>query len=322
MKKTAILTILFFLISSILAGCSEKSKESAKETGKLTVYTTVYPLKYFTERIAGDLVIVETIYPPGSDEHTFEPSQRDMMKLADADLFFSIGLGLEGFVEKAKNTLKNEDVQFIAVGDKLNKTELVEETEHHEDEEDNHEEEEHHHGDVDPHIWLDPVYANEMALAIKDALVSKLPKEEKTFVDNYKKLSKELNELHTTFQSTIGNAKHKDIIVSHAAFGYWEKRYDLHQISISGLTTSSEPTQKDLEEIVKIAEEKNIKFILFEQNVSSKLGKIIQKEIGAKSLALHNLAVLTENNIHNKETYFTLMNENIQSLAKALNESK
>jgi zinc transport system substrate-binding protein len=316
LKRVSIISIVFLLISSILVGCTEK-KDSTKDDGKLTVYTTVYPLQYFTERIAGDLVSVETIYPPGADEHTFEPSQKDMMNVADADMFIYIGLGLEGFVEKAKTTLKSEDVQFLPVGEQINiETAGHEEDMEHEEEEGHH----HEHGDVDPHIWLDPIYAEEIAKTIKEELIAQLPDEEKTFEDNYQLLSKDFKELDSSFQNTMETAKQKEVIVSHAAFGYWELRYGLKQISISGISSATEPSQKELEEIVKKAKDQQIKYILFEQNVSSKLGEIIQHEIGAKPLRLHNLSTLTEENIENNETYFTLMNQNIKSISTALNQ--
>lgn len=70
--------------------------------------------------------------------------------------------------------------------------------------------------------------------------------------------------------------------------------------------------------IVDKANELHIHHILFEQNVSSKLAEVIQKEVGAKSLVLHNLSVLTTDDEKNKETYFTLMKKNIQTLDKAL----
>lgn len=317
MKKAIILSILFLLFGSILAGCSEK-KEKRNDNDKVIVYTTVYPLQYFTERIAGNLVSVKSIYPPGADEHTFEPSQRDMMNIADAEVFFYIGLGLEGFVEKSKTTLKNEGVDFISVGDKLH----IEESGHESEEETDHDEDEHQHehGDIDPHVWLDPIYAKELAIAIKDELVTKFPAKEEMLEENLQLLVSELETLHNAFQSTIESADHKEIIVSHAAFGYWEKRYGINQINISGFSSATEPSQKDLEEIVKIAKEKNLKYILFEQNVSSKLGEIIQDELGALPLSLHNLATLTEENVKDKETYFSLMEQNIESLKTALNK--
>lgn len=68
-----------------------------------------------------------------------------------------------------------------------------------------------------------------------------------------------------------------------------------------------------------MAKEKNVEYILFEQNVNSKLTEVIQKEIGAESLVLHNLGVLSKEDIANEETYFTLMQKNLETLKTALN---
>ena len=127
MKKFFLFSCFILLISAFLTACGEDSSKqaniTAKDNNQLTVYTTVYPLQYFTEAIGGDSVVVETIYPPGSDEHTFDPSQQDMIALADSDLFFYVGLGLEGFVDKAKSSLQNEEVTLVATGDSLLATE-------------------------------------------------------------------------------------------------------------------------------------------------------------------------------------------------------
>ena len=156
MKKIILFSLFILLIGLVMTACSEEKGQSQKETDQLSVYTTVFPLQYFTERIGGNFVLVQTVYPPGADEHTFEPSQKDMIKLADSDVFFYIGLGLEGFVEKAKGTLKTENVSLIPTAENLI-LDPVEENEEHEGHED------HGHGDFNPHVWLDPIYSKEMA---------------------------------------------------------------------------------------------------------------------------------------------------------------
>ncbi|MEH7525629.1 zinc ABC transporter substrate-binding protein [Bacillus sp. JJ1503] len=326
MKK---IFILFLMLSLFLTGCAAGEEEKEKNNDTLTVYTTVYPLQYFAERIGGKYVETKTVYPPGADEHSFEPTQKDMMKLADADLFIFIGLGLEGFVEKAKEILKGEDVQMIAAGENVHldtnieKDSAHEEEDHHDDEgshEEKHQEDDgHNHGDIDPHIWIDPIYAKDLAEATKNALIEKMPKHKDVFNANYDELIKELDQLNNNFKTIVDQSKHKEIIVSHAAFGYWEKRYGIEQISVSGLNSSSEPTQKQLEKIITEAKEHDLKYVFFEQNVSSILTEIIQKELGAEPLYLHNLSVLTEHDINNDSTYFSIMNENLKALEKALN---
>lgn len=343
MKKLSVL-LLVAVLALFTAACGDKSSTSQKteEKDKLSIYTTVYPLSYFAQRIGGDYVEVASIYPAGANEHTFEPTQKDMMKLADADIFFYIGLGLEGFVENAKKTLANEDVTMVATADDVSDDKLAVSTGHvhaedeeheadahdehehgtteeeHEHEGEEHGHDEHEHGDIDPHVWLSPTISQDLALAIKNTLVEKMPAQEATFNTNYDALVKELQDLDQDFQAMTDKAQNKTFFVSHAAFGYIAGQYGLTQVPIAGLNSQNEPSQKELTKIVDKANGLHIHYILFEQNVSSKLAEIIQKEVGAESLVLHNLSVLTADDEKNKETYFTLMQKNIQTLEKAL----
>ena len=329
MKKLLLFFSFLLTVSLFLSGCGEKDNQNTVTGETLTIYTTVYPLQFFTEQIGGDAVKVETIYPPGADEHTFDPSQKDMIKLADANLFIYIGLGLEGFVDKTKKSMKEEDVTFLAAGEHIKFEENPADTKHAAEEqahdehetEAGHDEEDAHghaHGDIDPHVWLDPVYSIQIAEVIKEELIKQMPEKEDQFIKNYNTLKLKLSQIDDKFINISKDAKDKKILVSHAAFGYWEKRYGIEQISIAGLSTSSEPSQKDLAKVVDTAKEHNLKYIFFEQNVSSKLTEIVQKEIGAQSLILHNLSTLTDEDLKNNEDYYSLMQHNIDALKKAL----
>jgi len=313
-----------------LAACGKNEEKAQNTDEKVQVYTTVYPLQYFTERIGGESVHVSSIYPAGANEHTFEPTQKDMMALADADLFFYIGLGLEGFVENAKKTLADEEVNMIATVDAISDEQLAEaaheeeETtstdshEHESESSEDHSHEGHDHGDIDPHVWMSPKISQSLALSIKDALVEISPGQQKTFEKNYEELVSELQQLDADFEEMAHNAPNKTFFVSHSAFGYIANTYGLEQLAVAGLNSQDEPSQKELTKLIDLAEEKNIEYILFEQNVSSKLTEVIQKEIGAESLVLHNLGVLSKEDIQNKETYFTLMNKNLETLRTVL----
>lgn len=318
MKKK--ITVFLLLITLILTGCNsaeQKTDEETNENEKLHIYTTVYPLQYFTKEIGKEYVEVDTIYPPGADEHIFEPSQKDMMNLADSDLFIYVGLGLEGFVNKAEDTLKNEHVKLLPAGEHITG---IHEEEHngHDHEEGEHDHGDHQHGDVDPHVWIDPLYAKELALAIKDELIELLPQHEVQLQENYRVLALKLDQLNEQFLALTENVTDAKIIVSHAAYGYWEKRYGIEQLSVSGLSSSSEPTQKQLKQIISEAKEHGMEYIFFEQNVSSRLAETVQTEMNAKPLLLHNLSVLTDEDIKEKRTYFSIMEDNLKALETAL----
>lgn len=347
MKKIFLLSLVAVLaLFTAACGNNNSTSNESANLDALTVYTTVYPLTYFTERIGGDKVAVKSIYPAGSNEHTFDPTQKDMMALADADLFFYIGLGLEGFVDNAKKTLANEDVSMIATADAVSDEELavskVSEEDHAEEEEnteDTHSEDEestdedehaneeeshddHEHGEIDPHLWISPQISVNLATSIKDSLIKKDPNNKETYTKNFDELVNDLKQLDADFKEMADASSNKTFFVSHAAFGYLAGTYGLEQVAVAGLNSQDEPSQKELTEIVKLAKSMNIKTILFEQNVSSKLTKVIQNEIGADALTMHNLGVLTPQDVDNKEDYFTLMEQNLETLTKALNSSK
>ena len=78
------------------------------------------------------------------------------------------------------------------------------------------------------------------------------------------------------------------------------------------------PSQKELKELIETAKKHHIHYVIFEQNVTSRLGKIIQKEMKAEPLTLHNLSVLTDEDIEQDEDYLSLMKQNIETLKQAI----
>ncbi|MBC2207326.1 metal ABC transporter solute-binding protein, Zn/Mn family [Listeria booriae] len=316
MKKLAFLLSTLLVAAVFLAGCGDNSDAQKKDNDKLTVYTTVYPLQYLASQIGGTYVDAHSVYPAGSDAHSFDPTQKDMMNIADSDLFFYIGLGMEGFVDKAKQSLKNENVKFVVTTDNLHLPTMSHEEEDHEHEED---EDGHDHGDINPHVWLDPNYMITMAATVRDNLSKELPAQKETFDKNYEKVVSQLKTLNTDYKTMADTAKHKDFVTAHAAYGYWEKEYGLKQIPIAGISTSDEPSQKKLTTIVNTIKNEKIPYILLEQNTNSKIADVIQKETDTKTLKLHNLETLTQKDIDAKRDYMSIMKDNLAALKTALN---
>ncbi|WP_053218026.1 metal ABC transporter solute-binding protein, Zn/Mn family [Virgibacillus senegalensis] len=335
MKKKIIYGMLFFVL--LLTGCGTSSVQQEEDgQDKLTIYTTLYPLQDFTEKIGGEYVEVESILPPGADAHTFEPTSNTLVDIAESDAFIYIGAGMEQYADTIAEAVKEEDVALFEAVDGVsllgsNHDHLREEAEdeHHEhdgeeeaaherEEEKGQEESHHEHGDFDPHIWLDPIRSIGLAENIKNNLVELMPEHQQAFEDNFADLEERLRDLDQSFHETVENGEKPEILVSHAAFGYWEDAYGLEQIAVSGLSTSQEPSQKQLESIIEESKEHDLHYILFEQNVTPRVAEVVQKEIGAEALRIHNLSVLTEEDVENQEDYFSLMENNLETIKTAI----
>lgn len=341
-----------------LSACSQQSqtsptpsseKASGEQNEKVEVYTSFYPLYDFATKIAGDRANVVNLVPPGAEPHDFEPSAKDIIKLSEGDIFIYNGSGFEAWADKVLDSIDTSKMAIINAsehialltreqtgikedhhdhGAKDEHTEHVGDEHGHEEEhksehasEAKHTEGEHGHeeeGINDPHFWLDPVGAKDIATAIKQALVQVDPAGTEVYEKNYTTVIAELDQLDKEFQSVVENAQRKEMIVSHAAYGYLVNRYGLKQISISGLSPSDEPTQKELQEIITFAKEHNVKYILFETLISGKIAEMVRKEIGAEALVFNPLEGLTEEEIAKGKDYFSVMRENLQSLKTAL----
>ncbi|MBB5326267.1 zinc transport system substrate-binding protein [Anoxybacillus tepidamans] len=310
MKIKSLLSVLLVVILTLFGCNKQEATEPSKNKNVLTVYTTVYPLEDFAQKIGGDYVQAKSIYPPGVEAHTFEPTTRTIKQLADADAFIYIGEGMEGFVDQTIQTLKNEHVTLVEGAKGI---EFLDSTREHEENG-----EEHNDGDKDPHVWLDPVLSVQIAENIKNALIELKPEAKDTFEKNFASLKQQLQQLDEQFQTIVKNAPKKEILVSHAAYGYWTKRYGIQQLSIAGLSPSNEPSQKELAQIIDTAKKYHIRYVIFEQNVTPKVADIVKNEIGADVLRLHNLEARTKEDIEKNKDYIAIMKENLEVLKKAL----
>ncbi|GAA0330634.1 metal ABC transporter substrate-binding protein [Bacillus carboniphilus] len=329
MKYKAFLLFAFLFGGIYLSGCTiEQTVGESSEQEKLIIYTSIFPLEDFTKKIGGEHVTVRQMIPDGGDAHTYEPSLNDMVKFSEADFIFYNGLQLEGFIEPIKDSLSKKDVEIIGIGELVLEKmygEYEKEEGHEEENEELGEVEEVNgdphddHSDIDPHIWLNPKNAMEMAKIILSELQKAKPEAADEFRENYEDIADNFETLDTAFKETVDSSLNNRIVVAHAAYGYWEEAYGLEQIAVNGLSTTEEPSQKKLFDITKLIEKEGISYIIFEQNVSSRIAKILQEEAGVEELLLSNLATITDEDRQNGEDYFSIMSRNIETLTKALN---
>ncbi|GGB06487.1 ABC transporter substrate-binding protein [Macrococcus hajekii] len=312
--KKIVMMIAALLI--VLAGCGNKNEDN----GKLKVYTTVFPFKSMTEQIGGEHVDVESIYPNGIDIHTFEPTQKDTLNVAKGDLFIYSSDELDPVAAKIAKTVKNE--KTLPVAKAIKENQLLEHDHDHEEGHDHEHEHEHEHAESahDPHVWLDPVMDKAFAEQIKDRLVKEDPDHKADYEKNYAKLAKDIVGIDQQLKDITKNPKRDTVYISHDSLGYLANRYGFKQEGVSGMN-NDEPSQREIVSLINQINELNAPYILYEQNIPSKITDIIKEKTETESLPFHNMAVLTDNDMKDKNvSYQSIMKKNIESLDKALNE--
>lgn len=310
MKHTSLIIIALIGLL-VVASCSvpQKTTQQAVQNEKISVATTFWPLYDLTKSVMGDKGIVYSIVPAGVEPHDYEPNPGDLTKLSDSDAFVIMGIEFAEFEEDLRNVNPNAKIISASTGISLLKSE--EEEEHEEEEA---EEEEHGHTGEDPHIWLSPKNAQKMALNIMVGLVEANPANAEYYLQNGQKLIDNLKALDQEFKEGLASCDKDVILVNHNAFSYLGRDYGFSTIEISGLEPETEPTPKQLAELIEEAEEHNIKYVFYEELVDSRIARIIAEEVGAQTLELNPL----EGTSDPSATYFSLMRENLANLEVAL----
>ena len=311
---TKILTIII-LVSLFLTGCnnSAKSNNSTESNNKLTIVTSFYPMYISTLNIVKDIPNVEVINmtaPQTGCLHDYSLSTKDLKTLSSADIFVINGAGMESFLDDVID--EYSDLKIIEASKGID---LIEDTEH-DDHTEDHDHEDHDH-DVNPHVWVSISKNIEEVSNIAEELSSLDPNHANEYQDNANEYIAKLENLKTEMHSTLDNIAHKDIITFHEAFPYFAEEFGLNIVGVIEIEPDSEPSAKEVENIISIINEKNIKALFTEPQYSSKIADTIAKETGASIYTLDPI-VTGDSNEKAYNDYIIKMQENLNTLKEAL----
>ena len=308
--------IILLVVISIFVLSFIKQEGSGKQEEKLTVVTTLFPLYDFAKNIGGDKVEVIMLLPPGVEPHGFEPTPSDIVKINEADLFVYTGEFMETWAADIIQGITEKDVKIV---DASLGIELMKEEEDGENADKHEEESEHQHGGVDPHIWLDFDNAQKIVETIATSMSEKDPVNAKYFEDNANTYKNKLMELDNNYQTSLTNCQNREIVYGgHYAFGYLAKKYDLSYVAAQGFSPNSEPTAKDLVELVQQIRENNISYVYYEELSSSKIAETLAEETQAQILLLNGAHNLSKEDYENRVTFISLMENNLNNLVQGL----
>lgn len=281
----------------VLTFCGGKKNQPWQGT-KIQVVATIPPLADFARQIGGDRVEVTTLLPPGASPHTFEPTPSLANAAAQADLVLRIGLDVDHWVEG----LLPDDAAVITATE-LDGIELIVDEQH----------DERHHAAANPHVWLDPLYAEIISTAIAEELVKIDPQGKAAYQKNLAVFLARLDSLHALIQKTVEAFPSKKYVSFHPAWAYFARRYRLERVAVIAVSPGKEPTPRHLEEVVKKIKSSGAKAVFAEPQLSPKAAEVIAEEAGVQVLFLDPLG--KEN-----QGYIDLMERNLTVLSQAMGE--
>lgn len=251
----------------------------AEESEKLPyVLVTIAPDKFFVDKIAGGTVQVELMVPAGASAHTFEPTPKQVLRASQADIWFQIG---EGFEPKATKALQAQNPKLATV-DLRQGLDLI--SSQPGDEGYCHCCQHAQNSCVDPHFWLSARQAKIQAVTITEALSKRYPQHQQLYEEKLKIFTAELDALDKEIIDILKPLQKRIMMVSHPAYAYFCRDYQLKQLSIE--FEGRDPTPKQLTKILQTARQYGVSKIFIQAQYSSKGARLIAREIGAEVVTL------------------------------------
>lgn len=269
----------------VLAGCG--SAGSGNTDG--SVVAAFYPLAFAAEQVAPPGTRVTDLTPPGAEPHDLELSARDVERLRDAKLVVYAGGGFQTAVEDA---VAGRDGQSLDVLDGIDLLDS-----------------EAGEGGADPHVWLDPLRYVQVARSVAAALGR--PRDADRLVGRLEQLDAEL-------AGGLARCERREIVTSHAAFGYLAERYDLEQVALAGVAPEAEPDARAIERLVEEVRASGATTVFVEPLVTPRFAETVAREAGVETAVLNPLEGLTDEQLEAGADYFDAMRENLAALRAAL----
>lgn len=276
-----------------LSACASAAGTTGNQAAdKLEVVASFYPLAFATEQIGGAHVAVTSLTKAGAEPHDVELTPRDVASVSKARLVV-FEKGLQGAVDQAVTSQGGDRGLDVAPAAGLDL--LVQST-----------------GSKDPHFWLDPQRYSDVARVISERLSSIDPAGKADYAMNAETFEDKLAALGQEFKAGLASCHRKEIVTSHAAFGYLAQRFGMTQIAINGLSPDQEPKAADLAAVSAYAKAHGVTTIYAETLVSPAIAQTVAHESGATMATLDPIEGLTDKS--EGKDYFEVMRSNLKAL--------
>ena len=273
------------MLGLLLTACGAPAATETEDDGTLHVLATTYPVYLFTTAVTEGVENVEVsllVNQPVSCLHDYTLTVTDMKAIEGADVIVMNGAGLE---------------LLPAMG--------------HEGHD--------HDTEYDPHIWMDPGYAQDMMAVIAQGLGEALYGDDWAshgeFHTNQLVAKDVLEQARQRWAEQLAPLAGAELITFHDGFQYFSRAFDLTLLKAIEEEEGAEASAAEIQEIAGLIAEYDIPAIFTEVNGSDATANAIARETG---VAVEQLDMIMSGGGTGIQPYIDAMQGNIDTIVEAL----
>ena len=300
---TAAAVLLATTLATALAACSAAPPSAggagSRDAAPMPVAASFYPLQFAAEQVGGHHVQVTGLTKAGVEPHDLELTPKDVAAVSSARVVV-YAKGFQPAVDAAVAQQAGDARLDVASVARLDLPPPSADA-----------------GAVapsgpDPHFWLDPQRYAQVATAIGARFATADPAHSADYATNTKAFVEALTTLDTQLRQGTASCQTKELVTSHAAFGYLSQRYGFTQVAIAGLSPDTEPSAAKLAEVADYVRAHGITTIYAETLVEPAFAETVAKSTGATVAMLDPVEGLTDRSAG--KDYLEVMRANLTAL--------
>lgn len=295
-----------------LTSLDELEPVSLSPGEKLRVVATTSILADVVGRIGGDQIDLHSLIPIGVDPHAFEPSPQDAQALAEADVVFINGFGLEAFLADLVRDAGG-DAPVISVSHGLEP--LPPESEDSDQD-----------GGValdegiDPHTWFDPNNVIHWTGNIESALKALDPPHGQIYAASAESYRAELAALDQEIRDAVSAIppENRKLVTDHDELGYFADEYGFRVVGtvIPGASSLAEPSAAQLAGLLDKVKAERIPAVFVSSVIYPSLVETFAADAGVRVVTIYGHSLTAPDGP--APSYLELMRYNAKAIAAAL----
>lgn len=260
---------LLLTLGLLLSGCA--AKQAAPQTD--TIVCTTQQLLRLTQSVTEGTALAEqtelacVVTEAVSCLHDYTLSVRQMELLARSRAVITCGLGLEDFMESALASAPGTRIVASTGVQTLPSDEDPDEP--------------------DPHIWLSPAHCAQMAQNVADGLAALYPEDAEQLRENATQYAQAMDALLAYGREQLAGLSCRELVTFHDGFSYFAAAFDLEVAAAMEIESGSEPSARELEDVIGIVRADAIPAVFTEENGTQDAANVVAGETGAAVFTLN-----------------------------------